>query len=134
METNTHRALSRRLCGTPCALSQGVAEVELQTVDEMRADERGLVHGGFVFGLADHAAMLAINEPTVVLGSAEMRFLAPVVVGETLRASARLLGAEGKKQRVEVVVTRGDARVFEGTFVCFVPPRHVLDARPGGAS
>jgi len=130
---NTHRALSARLCGTPILLAKGGAEVELETVDEMRADDSGLVHGGFVFGLADHAAMLAINEPNVVLGSAELRFLAPVAVGERLHATARLLAVEGKRHRVEVQVNRREERVFEGTFVCFVPAQHVLAARSGGA-
>jgi acyl-coenzyme A thioesterase PaaI-like protein len=44
----------------------------------MAADQRGLVHGGFTFGLADYAAMVAVNDPNVVLGAAEVRFLAPV--------------------------------------------------------
>jgi acyl-coenzyme A thioesterase PaaI-like protein len=129
MEPRTHRALDPRLCGSVRLLHVGSAEVELEASDAMRADEHGLVHGGFVFGLADHAAMLAINEPNVVLGSAETRFLAPVAVGDRLCAKARLLGVEGKRQRVEVQVMRGAERVFEGTFICFVPPRHVL----GGA-
>jgi uncharacterized protein (TIGR00369 family) len=138
MEPNTHLALSPLLCGTPRTLSAGTAEVELETREEMRADERGLVHGGFVFGLADYAAMLAINEPNVVLSGAEMRFLLPVVVGEKLTASARVLTRDGKRQQVEVHVTRladgAQQRVFEGTFACFVPNRHVLDKRTAGAS
>jgi len=134
MELHTHRAISARLCGAPRLLASGGAEVELETVDDMRADELGLVHGGFVFGLADYAAMLAINEPNVVLGSAEMRFLAPVVVGDRLLATARLLGVEGKRHRVEVHVNRSAERVFEGTFVCFVPPAHVLAPATGGVS
>jgi acyl-coenzyme A thioesterase PaaI-like protein len=134
MEPNTHLALSRTLCGTPRVLEVGVAEVELETSEDMRADERGLVHGGFIFGLADHAAMLAINAPNVVLGSAETRFLAPVVAGERLRATARVLAVEGKRHRVEAEVWRGDERVFEGSFVCFVPAQHVLSARTGAAS
>jgi acyl-coenzyme A thioesterase PaaI-like protein len=137
MEPNTHRALNRRLCGSPRALFTGGAEVELETSDEMCADERGLIHGGFVFGLADYAAMLAINEPNVVLGSAETRFLSPVVVGESLHATARVLSVDGKRHRVEVHVARqsgAQERVFEGTFVCFVPTQHVLDARTGGAA
>jgi uncharacterized protein (TIGR00369 family) len=131
MEPNTHLAIDARLCGTPRALREGSAEVELTASEEMRADARGLVHGGFVFGLADYAAMLAINAPNVVLGSAETRFLAPVVVGEKLLASARVTAAEGKKQVVEVHVSRGLDRVFEGSFVCFVPTRHVLELRGG---
>lgn len=131
MEANTHRALSRVLCGTPGALKVGSAVVSLDTTDEMIADEEGLVHGGFIFGLADHAAMLAINQPTVVLGSAEVRFLAPVVVGDHLRAYARLAGVEGKRHRVDVQVKRGEQVVFEGTFVCVVPARHVLESARG---
>ena len=134
MEPNTHRGLSRELCGTPRLINVGSAEVELETTDAMGADEHGLVHGGFVFGLADHAAMLCINQPNVVLGSAEMRFLSPVAVGDRLLASARLLGVDGKRHRVEVVVVASGQRVFEGTFVCFVPPRHVLGARAATGS
>lgn len=131
MEPNTHRALSRALCGTPSALRAGAAEVELDTTEDMRADELGLVHGGFIFGLADHAAMLAINAPTVVLGSAESKFLAPVKVGERVRAVANVTSVEGKRQRVEAAVFCGEKRVFEGAFMCFVPERHVLAAHGG---
>lgn len=131
MEANTHLALSRALCGAPRELAEGRATVELDTLEEMRADEHGLVHGGFVFGLADHAAMLAINAPTVVLGSAETRFLAPVRVGEKLRAEARLTARDGKRHHVRCDVFRDDRAVFEGTFVCFVPSRHVLDSAGG---
>ena len=134
MEPNTHLALSRALCGTPRVLDVGRAEVELETTDEMRADELGLVHGGFVFGLADHAAMLAINAPNVVLGSAETKFLAPVRAGERLRATARLEAVEGKRQRVRAEVFCGELCVFEGMFVCFVPSQHVLMGRLGGAT
>ncbi|HEX5661525.1 MAG TPA: hotdog domain-containing protein [Polyangiales bacterium] len=129
MQPTTHLAISTRLCGTPRALREGSAEVELTASEEMRADARGLVHGGFLFGLADYAAMLAINAPNVVLGSAETRFLAPVVVGESLLATARVTSTDGKKHQVEVHVSRGLDRVFEGNFVCFVPSRHVLEPR-----
>jgi acyl-coenzyme A thioesterase PaaI-like protein len=129
MRANTHLALNARLCGTPISLEPSAAAVELVTREEMAADARGLVHGGFVFGLADYAAMLAINEPNVVLGAAEVRFLAPVTVGETLTARARSAAPDGKKLRVTVEVTRGEEPVFSGSFVCFVPGQHVLDAR-----
>ncbi len=76
----------------------------------MAADERGLVHGGFVFGLADYAAMLAVNHPNVVLASAEVRFLKPVVVGERLVAEAWVEETDGRKSRVQVEVRAGGAR------------------------
>jgi acyl-coenzyme A thioesterase PaaI-like protein len=129
MERRTHHQISERLCGRPVELAPGRAVVELDTTQEMAADERGLVHGGFPFGLADHAGMLAVNEPTVVLGSAQLKFLRPVVVGERLRAEATLDRAEGKKRFVKVVVRRGEEPVLEGELLCLVPDTHVLDVK-----
>jgi acyl-coenzyme A thioesterase PaaI-like protein len=123
----THLAIDRRLCGRPLELAPGRARVELTTVPEMAADERGLVHGGFVFGCADYAAMLAVGHPLVVLAGAEVRYLAPVAVGETVTAEARVTAEEGRRVEVEVTVERGGAAVFTGAFRCAVPARHVLD-------
>lgn len=100
--------------------------MRLVTVPEMAADERGLVHGGFVFGAADYAAMLAVNDPHVVLGAAEVRFLEPVEVGDSLVLEARTESVEGRKHRVEVMARRGEESVMTGTFTCFVLDRHVL--------
>lgn len=130
MLPQTHRAIDPRLVGTPLEIAEGTARVVLVTVPEMAADERGLVHGGFVFGLADYAAMLAVNHPNVVLGGSEVRFLKPVVVGERLVASAMQEKTEertGKKIRVQVVVRRGEEEVLTGSFSCFTPERHVLE-------
>ena len=124
----THRRIDPALCGAPVGLGPGTATVRLETTETMAADEHDLVHGGFVFSLADYAAMLAVNEPTVVLGSAESRFERPVRLGETLLAEARRMAQEGKKHTVAVTVRRQgeDDAVFTGTFVCFVPDAHVL--------
>ena len=81
MEQRTHRLTSKRLVGKPVKIEKNYAEVLLETTEEMTVDEYGLVHGGFTFGLADYAAMLAVNEPTVVLGKADVKFLKPVKVG-----------------------------------------------------
>jgi len=78
LHPQTHLAIDPRLVGTPLEIAEGTAVVALVTVPEMAADERGLVHGGFVFGLADYAAMLAVNHPNVVLGGSEVRLLKPV--------------------------------------------------------
>jgi acyl-coenzyme A thioesterase PaaI-like protein len=92
----------------------------------MTADESGLVHGGFVFGLADYAAMLAVNHPNVVLGGADVKFLKPVKAGESVYALADVTSVSGKKQMVSVTVQRGDEVVFKGDFSCFVLEKHVL--------
>jgi acyl-coenzyme A thioesterase PaaI-like protein len=94
----------------------------------MRADASGLIHGGFVFGLADYAAMVAVNHPNVVLGAAETKFLKPVQVGDQLQAEAHIQERQGKKIFVAVTVRRASEEIFQGLFTCFVPPRHVLAA------
>jgi acyl-coenzyme A thioesterase PaaI-like protein len=129
MEPRTHLATSPLLVGTPISLEEGAAEAGLQTTDEMAVDPWELVHGGFVFGLADYAAMLAVNDPFVVLGAADCRFLAPVRVGEYVTASARVTAEKGKKRTVETIATVGETRVFEATFTCFVLEHHVLASK-----
>lgn len=129
----THERIDPSLCGTPVRVEPGEAEVRLVARANMAADELGLCHGGFVFGLADYAAMLAVNDPNVVLGSAQVKFLRPVRVGEAIVARARCAEGHGKKRIVAVEVARetdpqagaGEV-VFAGEFVCFVLDRHVL--------
>lgn len=135
MEPATHPSIDRGLCGTPEALAPGRAEVALETRADMAVDPEGLVHGGFVFGLADHAAMLAVNDPFVVLGAADVRFERPVRVGERLVATARVSDppGPGRKRLVEAEVRRGDDVVLRGRFTCLVLDRHVLAASAGPA-
>jgi uncharacterized protein (TIGR00369 family) len=114
------------LCGSPQQIKDGESRVAFTALSEMAADETGLVHGGFVFGLADYAAMLAVNHPHVVLGSADVKFLKPVRVGDTLEAHATVKKVDGKKQWVDVVVKKDDSVVFSGGFTCFVLERHIL--------
>lgn len=127
MTPNTHPRIDPRLVGEPVALAEGRAHARLVTTEAMAADERGLVHGGFVFGLADYAAMLAVNEPFVVLGAAETRFVAPVRVGEVVDAEAERLEVKGKKHVVRVAARVGDRVVLEGVFTTFLLDAHVLD-------
>ncbi|CAD5243503.1 hotdog domain-containing protein [Thermococcus camini] len=128
MEQRTHRLTSKRLVGKPVKIEKNYAEVLLETTEEMAVDEYGLVHGGFTFGLADYAAMLAVNEPTVVLGKAEVKFLKPVKVGEKLIAKAQVSEDHGKKKIVNGdVFNERSEKVFEGIFHCYVLEKHVLE-------
>ncbi len=126
MTPQTHLAINPRLCGHPGSLRAGGATVTLATVPEMAADGRGLVHGGFVFGAADYAAMLAVNDPNVVLGAAESRFLAPVCIGQSVVLDAEVTEGKGRKQTVAVVGWVDETQVFSGTFTTFVLDQHVL--------
>jgi len=126
MEQRTHLRIDPRLVGAPRSQGEGRATVTLLGTEVMAADERGLVHGGFTFGLADYAAMLAVNDPFVVLGAAETRFLAPVRVGQTMTAVAVVAEQRGRKRTVDVVVSVEEREVMTGTFTTFVLDAHVL--------
>ena len=126
-EQRTHLAIHAALVGAVEHVADGEATAALVATAEMAADDRGLVHGGFTFGLADYAAMVAVNDPHVVLGASSSRFLAPVRVGERMVASARVTTEKGRRRVVAVTVTVGDKPVMEGEFTTFVLDGHVLD-------
>ena len=128
MEQRTHLGIDGGLVGVVEELGPGESRVSLAGRQDMAADERGLIHGGFAFGLADYAAMVAVNDPNVVLGGAEVRFLAPVRVGQRMVAEARVTETKGRKRLVCVAVTVEGTPVLEGTLSAFVLDRHVLDA------
>ena len=123
----THLQIDRALCGEPLHLAEGTASARLVATAAMAVDDRGLVHGGFVFGLADHAAMLAVNDPRVVLGSAEVRLLAPVRVGDEVVATAIRTAQSGKRHVLSISAKVGEREVMSGTMTAFVLDRHVLD-------
>ena len=125
-ELQTHVGISSELCGELSSLAPGRSAARLTITAPMQADSSGLAHGGFIFGLADYAAMAAVNHPNVVLGSAESRFIKPARVGDTLEAEAAVREEAGKKRIVDVVVRRGETEMFTGRFTCFVLDNHVL--------
>ncbi|MED5370641.1 MAG: PaaI family thioesterase [Myxococcota bacterium] len=127
MDIQTHPDIDRALCGQPTLVEPGRAVVQLTTTERMRVDAKGLVHGGFVFGAADHAAMLAVNDPNVVLGSTSLRFTAPVRVGETVACEAVIHTAEGRKRVLSISARVGPSEVLRGEMTAFVLDKHVLD-------
>jgi acyl-coenzyme A thioesterase PaaI-like protein len=126
MNILTHNLIDNDLCGNPLLIADGYSKVELKTTQKMAVDSTGLIHGGFVFGLADYSAMIAVNHPNVVLGAADVKFIKPVKSGDILISEARVEEKEGKKQTVSVIVTKGDTAIFKGMFTCFILDKHVL--------
>ncbi len=126
MDIKTHKKINVVLSGKPQAIEEDFSRVKLKTTEDMIVDDQGLVHGGFIFSLADHAAMIAVNHPNVVLGASQVTFQKPVKVGEVLLAEAKVTEKKGKKHKVVVVVKRGEEQVFNGSFTCFVLEKHVL--------
>ncbi len=124
---NTHYLASGKLIGKILEMDDNYSKVDLKTTDEMVVDDFGLIHGGFVFGLADYAAMIAINKPTVVLGKAEVRFVNPVKKGDELTAVARVTLDTDYKKIVNVIILNDrNKKTFEGDFHCYVLRKHVL--------
>ena len=127
MQLKTHLNINTSLCGKVTKLESNYAEVLLHTTEQMKADSQGLVHGGFIFGAADYAAMSAVNDPLVVLGASISRFIAPVKVGDAVLCKARVVSKKGKKLEVEVHAFVDKKHVFEGKLTTFVLPQHVLE-------
>jgi acyl-coenzyme A thioesterase PaaI-like protein len=126
MKLNTHLKIDQSLNGEVIELKENYAKIELKTSSIMKADEQGLVHGGFIFGAADFAAMACVNDPFVVLAKSEVKFLAPVKVGQSIVFEANAEETDGRKYRVKVVGTSQNKEVFTGTFYAVVLDKHVL--------
>jgi acyl-CoA thioesterase len=123
---NTHERINTVYSGEILKLESGYAKVILETTEVMRADDVGLVHGGFIFSAADFAAMVAVNEPNVVLASSNCLFLAPVRVGDSVTFEATEHQKEGRKRTVTVRGFVHEIKVFEGEFKTVITERHVL--------
>lgn len=128
VDLKTHLAINQSLCGQLISIDEGIAIVKLKTTSEMVVDDHKLVHGGFIFGAADYAAMAAVNHPNVVLGSAEVKFLKPSISGDAILFKATVTEAKGKLRRVDVEgVDKAGAKTFAGVFTCFVLEKHVIE-------
>lgn len=130
-DQKTHLSVSEELVGKVEMIESGKSSrVYLFMDPRMKVDEVGLIHGGFTFGLADYAAMVAVNDPFVVLLSSTVQFLKPVTAGEKLTAHARVFEEEGKKKKVQCEVFNQDQqKVLEGQFLCLVLRQHVLETK-----
>ncbi len=129
IKQNTHLLASEKLVGSLVSIGKNSAIVKLTITKEMIVDTYNLSHGSFVFGLADYAAMLAVNKPTVVLGKATSKFLKPVVLNDEVIATASI-SEDTNEKKVNVAVSVKNQKkelVFEGEFVCFVLEKHILE-------
>ncbi len=128
MKAKTHDKVNPRLVGRPISIKDDEeAVVELKADWDMAVDEKGLIHGGFTFGLADYAAMLAVNHPNVILGGSSVRFLAPVKYNDMMVAKAWVVNRDRNRRDVEVKVSVGDTEVLSGNLTCYILSKHVLE-------
>ena len=126
MNIKTHKKINSKLCGNVKSLKNNYSLIELQTTLEMVADEHGLIHGGFIFSAADYAAMLAVNDPHVVLGSSESKFLKPVKLHDTVLLEAKVIESYNKKRIITVEAKVSEKLVLVSTLTCFVLDKHIF--------
>lgn len=122
----THERINQNLSGEIIRMESGYVELRLITIADMVADDIGLIHGGFIFSSADYAAMLAVNEPNVVLVGSDCQFLSPVKFHDEVKIIAKVRHTEGRKRNVHVEAFVLDIKVFEGEFKTVITERHVL--------
>lgn len=128
MKIKTHLSIHQRFSGTPTHIEEGTrGSLRLSTTEEMVADEKGLIHGGFLFSAADYLAMITMNHPNVVLGAASVRFLKPVKLGDEVLFKSEVIQTEGQKSLVKVEGFVREEKVFEGEFKCYSLQKHVLE-------
>ena len=126
LKINTHLRINKELCGSAVSIGDNRSIVECRLTDSMTVDEKGLIHGGFIFGIADYAAMLAVNHENVVLASSSCKFLKPSRKEDLIRAEARVTEQQGKKFYIEVNIFSNNSITFSGSFMAVIPKNHVL--------
>jgi acyl-coenzyme A thioesterase PaaI-like protein len=127
MKLNTHLNIDTKLNGEVVELLDNYAKVKLTTNDMMIADDRGLIHGGFIFGAADFCAMATVNDPYVVLGKSEIKFLAPTFIGDVVIFESSIKEDKGSKKTVEVSGYIDNKQVFIGDFTTITLDKHIKD-------
>lgn len=123
---NTHEKIDTELCGRIDKMDKDTLELTLKTIPAMLADDKGLIHGGFIFSAADYAAMAIVNEKNVVLVASNAQFLSPVKLGDVVKVKAELRHKDGRKRNVHVTAFVLDIKVFDAEFKTVVTDRHVL--------
>ena len=94
----------------------------LRTGPEMAFSRTGIVRGHYLFAQANSLAVALVDADVVVTGSARVRFLRPVRVGEEVLARAELIRSRANKHLVDVTSRCGSEAVFRGLFVVAALP------------
>jgi acyl-CoA thioesterase len=97
-------------------VAPGRATLRMTVRDDM-VNGHDIGHGGFTFALADSAFAFACNSynRSTVAAAAEIRFLAPVRLGDVLEATAVERSREGRDGVYDVTVRCADRVVAEFT-------------------
>ncbi|MDE5591762.1 MAG: hypothetical protein K2I63_02225 [Helicobacter sp.] len=107
-------------------LKSGRASVLLETSNSMILDKAGLIHSGNIFSSAAYASLLAVNHPNAIVIGAEVKFLAPIELGNEIIFKAETLQEDTKKREVKVEAFVLNIKIFDAMFYIAVFDKHVL--------
>jgi len=125
----THDKIRANLCGTIIKLEAGYSKTTLQTTNDMSVDDLGLIHSGFIFGAADYAAAVAVNEPNVVIIGSRSKFLAPAKVDDLIEFVAKAKFEDSRKREIKVIGHINDIKIYEGIFSAVVLEQHIFKTK-----
>ncbi|WP_156928228.1 hotdog domain-containing protein [Sulfurospirillum arcachonense] len=125
----THGKIKSNLCGTIISLEAGYSKTTLLTTKEMIVDELGLIHSGFIFGAADYAAAVAVNEPNVVIIGSRSKFLAPAKLDDLVEFEAKAKFEDSRKREIKVMGFINEIKIYEGIFHAIVLEQHIFKTK-----
>jgi acyl-coenzyme A thioesterase PaaI-like protein len=88
----------------------------LDTTDEMGMGKTKIIRGHVLFAQANSLANTIVDADVALTGEAQIKFVAPVRVGERILAKARVVKSKGRKKEVEIIMKTKKGLVFQGTF------------------
>ena len=109
---------SKEVSGELIDLELGKSGISLLNITEDMVFEKSRVaKGEYMFALANSLALALIDAPMAVTGVANMKYKAPVHVGDKLVAKAELKHRRGNKFFVWVKIKNGTKEVFRAKFI-----------------
>ncbi len=128
-DLKTHEKIRSSLCGTILKLDTGYSKTTLQTTKDMVLDDLGLIHSGFIFGAADYAAAVAVNEPNIVIIGSRSKFLAPAKVDDLIEFEANAKFEDSRKREIKVSGFINEIKIYEGLFQAVVLEQHIFKTK-----
>ncbi|MBL0686922.1 MAG: PaaI family thioesterase [Sulfurospirillum sp.] len=125
-DLKTHEKIKINLCGNIIELDSGYSKTTLQTTQDMVLDDLGLIHSGFIFGAADYAAAIAVNEANFIVIDSRSQFLAPAKLNDLIEFEATAKFENSRKREIKVIANINEIKIFEGIFHAVILEEHIL--------
>ncbi|OWZ84187.1 transcription factor FapR [Natranaerobius trueperi] len=91
----------------------------LETTNEMTFTKTNIIRGIHLFAQANALAAAIMDAPLALTGSASVRYLRPVKMGERLICRGFVKRSREKQLYIDVNTWVDEEKVFEGTFLIF---------------